>query len=91
MQKVDWSGPYTASAIVRSPNGVYYGYTINVTTATAAILIRDGQSASGTIIDTIPTGTAAGNLKSFSYGLGTKNGIFIDFNGGTGTVVLHVQ
>lgn len=87
-EKVNPSASLTASAAVGLNNAVYYGYTVTVTTATAAINIRNG-SVSGQIVDVIPSGTTAGASKTFANGLALDDGIFVDFNGATGTVVIH--
>ncbi len=87
------SSTLTASGLVGSNNAVYHGYTITTVTATAAINIRRG-SVSGQIIDVIPSGTAAGATKSLNAGLevgGGSAGIFVDFNGATGGVVIHYR
>lgn len=87
--KIYASNALTASAAVGQDQAVYHGYTVTVVTATAAIYIRDG-GASGKIIDVIPSATAAGQTKSLSYGIAT-NSLYVDFNGGTGTLVVHYQ
>ena len=71
-------------------NTVYYGYTVTVVTATAAINIRK-DSASGQIIDVIPAATAAGANRSLSYGTHCGEGLFVDFNGATGSVVINYE
>lgn len=88
MQKVNASPSLTASATVGNNNAVYFGYTVTVATATAAILIRQGSG--GQIVDTIPAATAAGATKSLANGLALSS-LYVDFNGGTGTVVVHYQ
>jgi hypothetical protein len=77
----------TASGAVGGKPGVYHGYTITVVTATAAINIRNG-SASGQIIDVIPSATAVGSTKYNSDGIAIDGGIWVDFNGASGTVVV---
>lgn len=89
--KITPSASLTASGLVGQGNAVYHGYTVTVVTATAAINIRRG-SVSGQIIDVIPSGTAAGSTKHLDHGLAVgPDGIYVDFNGATGTVVLHYQ
>lgn len=83
------SSAITADAQVGLNNAVYYGYTVIVTTATAAINIRRTSDA-GQIIDVIPSGTAAGASKHFANGLHT-DALFVDFNGASGTVVIHYE
>lgn len=91
MQKITYHRPITTSAQIRDKNGVYFGYTVTVATATGAINVRDGTSASGVLIDVIPVTTAAGATKQLNYGLPVTDGLFIEYNGGaTGTVVFHV-
>lgn len=78
----------TATGQIGLENSVYYGYTVTVVTATAAINIRK-TSTTGQIIDVIPSGTAAGVSKLYGEpGVAADGGLFIDFNGGTGTVVV---
>lgn len=82
----------SASGLVggASSSSVYYGYTVTVVTATAAINIRKGTST-GTIIDVIPAATAAGATKSLAHGIQCEGGIYFDINGATGTVVVHYE
>jgi hypothetical protein len=84
------SASLTATGQVGQENTVYYGYTVTVVTATAAINIRKG-SVSGQIIDVIPSGTAAGATKDYSLGVAMDGGLFVDFNGATGTVVIRYE
>jgi hypothetical protein len=86
--KVYASPSLTASAQVGQGNAVYYGYTVTVVTATAAINIRK-NSLTGQIIDVIPSATAAGATKDYSLGVACDGGLFVDFNGATGTVVIR--
>ena len=86
MPKVNASASLTASAAVGLNNAVYHGYTVTVVTATAAIYIRNGSG--GQIIDVIPIGTAAGATKSLNGGI-ALSALYVDFNGGTGTLVIH--
>lgn len=89
MSKVKASASLTADAQVGQENAVYFGYTVTVATATAAINIRR-TSDSGQIIDVIPSGTAAGATKHLTNGIHT-DALFVDFNGASGTVVIHYQ
>ena len=84
------SASLTASAQVGQENAVYYGYTVTVVTAGAAINIRK-TSLTGQIIDVIPTATAAGATKDYSLGVQCDGGLFVDFNGGTGTIVVRYE
>lgn len=77
-----------ASGAVSKGLSKYFGYTVNTAVATAAILVRDGLTNAGPIIDTIPTSTAAGITKSLSIPVTASNGIFFDLNGGTGTIAI---
>lgn len=92
MERILASPSMTASGLVggASSSSVYYGYTVTVVTATAAINIRRG-SASGQIIDVIPSGSAAGETKSLGHGLQCEGGVFVDFNGASGTLVIHYE
>lgn len=92
MERVLASPTMTASGLVggASSSSVYYGYNVVVVTATAAINIRRGSS-SGQIIDVIPSGTAAGSTKHTAHGLQCEGGIWVDFNGGTGSLVIRYE
>jgi uncharacterized protein YraI len=87
MAKAKPSPSLTASGAVGQNNGVYHGFHVTVTTATAAINIRNG-SATGQIVDVIPSGTTAGTRYTNEAGIALDGGIYVDFNGGTGTVVV---
>jgi hypothetical protein len=78
----------TGDAQVKATPGVYCGYTVTVVTATGTIDIRDATAAgAGTIIDTIPIGTAAGSTKTLANAVTCATGIYIDYNSSaTGTV-----
>jgi hypothetical protein len=89
-EKVKPSASLTASAQVGQENAVYHGYTVTVTTATAAINIRKG-SLTGQIVDVIPSATAAGATKTLNKGLAMDAGLFVDFATGTGTLVIHYE
>jgi hypothetical protein len=88
--KVKASASLTATGQVGQENAVYYGYTVTVVTATAAIYVRKG-SVTGQIIDLIPVTTAAGASKDRSLGVQCDGGLFVDFNGGTGTLVIFYE
>lgn len=81
------SRPFSATGqIAHGSEVVYHGYIVTTATATAAILIRKGTSASGQIVDSIPASTAAGSTKYLSDGISCEDGLYFDLNGGTGTV-----
>lgn len=84
--KANPSANKTASAQIKATPGKYFGYTVIAVTATAAIYIRNGTDATGEIKEVIPIGTAAGATKALPYAREMSLGIYIDFNGGTGTV-----
>jgi hypothetical protein len=88
--KAKASASLTASAQVGQENAVYHGYTVTVAIATAAIYIRKGAS-NGQIIDVIPSGTAAGASKDYSLGIQMDAGLFVDFNGAGGTLVIRFE
>jgi hypothetical protein len=92
MERILASPTMTASGLVGGPSSssVYYGYNCTVVTATAAINIRKG-SVSGQIVDVIPVGTTAGTTKGTPHGLQMEGGIFVDFNGGTGSLVIRYE
>lgn len=87
MAKTYASDSLTASGQVGQKNAAYHGYVVTVTTATAAINIRK-NSLTGQIVDVIPSATAAGASKSLSNPIGMDGGLFVDFNGASGTVVI---
>jgi hypothetical protein len=78
----------TTAGVVSAVDGAYVGYIVTTVTAVGAIIIYDNASAaSGTIIDVIPSGTAAGTSRNLATPIAVRNGIYADFNGGaTGTV-----
>jgi hypothetical protein len=88
--KLKPSAAMTASGQVGQENATYHGYTVTAVTATAAILIRK-NTLGGQIIDVIPVATAAGATKTFDEGIAMDGGLFVDFNGGTGTIVVLYQ
>jgi hypothetical protein len=90
MAKAVHSPALTADALVKTGQGTYRGISITATTAGAAIDIRDAVAAgAGTIIDTIPAGTAAGTYIENVVGVTCETGIYVDYNvGATGTVVV---
>ena len=87
------SSAITADALVKSGKCTYRGFTVTVTTATAAIDIRDGTSAGGgTVIDTIPATTAAGTRVEKIVGINCDSGIYVDYAASaTGTVIVHYE
>ena len=90
MAKVNHSSAITGDTLVKTGQATYRGFTITVVTAVGTIDIRDGTSAgAGTVIDTIPVGTAAGTRVEKTVGVICETGIFVDYNGGaTGTLVV---
>lgn len=82
--------PYTAAAQVYTGRGLWCGYAIKNTHATAAGLVDfyDGASTSGVLIGTVAV--AAGDSKTvFPTGatIRTESGLFLNPAGGTLTVV----
>ena len=78
----------TADAVIADTPGYYYGYTVTTVTATAAILLYDNATTnSGTVVDVIPIGTAAGTSKIFAEPIRLNNGLYAKFATGTGTVL----
>ncbi len=77
--------PMSASGQVKSGIAAYHGYIVTTVTATAAINIRDGGS-SGTIVDVIPSGTAAGASKTYMNPVAINGPLYFDLNGATGAV-----
>lgn len=90
---VKHSASLTASNVLVNTNSAkYYGFAVSAATATAAILIRDSSSAgSGTIIDAIPASSAIGYRTNLANPVQCTVGLTVDFNGGTGTVVIYYE
>lgn len=78
-----------ASTVACRGMSKYYGYIVTTVTATAALQIRDAVAAAGgTVIDTIPTGTAIGSAKLLPHPVMCSTGLTFDLNGGTGGITL---
>jgi hypothetical protein len=89
MAKAVHSPAITADSLVKSGQSTYRGLSVTATTAGGTIDIRDATSAgSGTIIDTIPIGTAAGTYIENVIGVVCETGIYVDYNAATGTVIV---
>lgn len=57
----------------------FYGYVVKTVTAVAAVQIKDGDDASGTVFDTVPSGTVATTVKMYDgVGVLFEEGIFVD-------------
>lgn len=84
------SGGYCVVNPILSPSPCYYwGYIVTTTTAVAAITLYDNASAaSGTVIDVIPSGTAAGTAKLLTRPLRCNNGLFHAPVTGTGRLIV---
>lgn len=92
MPKAVHSAAITADTLIFTGKCVYRGYTITVVTAGGTIDVRDGVAAGGgTIIDTIPVATAAGADKQKTVGRVCETGLYLDFNGATGTVIVDYE
>lgn len=79
----------SATAVVAKGLSKYYGYIVTTVTATAAIQIRDATAAAGgTVIDTIPSGTAIGTRGVLPYPIQCDAGLVFDLNGATGGITL---
>lgn len=72
----------------RNANVKLFGINVIVVTATAIINLRDG-GASGTIRACIPIAAAVGTVYDFSEPIFFSDGLYLDFNGGSGTVGLR--
>ena len=78
-----------ATAVAANGLSSYYGYIVTTVTAVAALQIRDAAAAgAGTVIDTIPIGTAIGASKNFPFPIRCSTGLVFDLNGGTGGITL---
>jgi hypothetical protein len=88
MAKANHSAAITADASVKASPCTYRGFTVLAATATAAIDIRDSTSAgAGVVIDTIPSGTAAGTRVEKAVGINCETGLYVDYGASaTGTV-----
>lgn len=89
MPRANHSSAITADALVKTGKVIYRGFDITVVTAAGTIDIRDAASAgTGTVIDTIPAATAAGTRVEKQVGIICETGLYVDYNGATGTVVV---
>lgn len=92
MAKANHSAAITADALVKTGLTTYRGFTVTVVTAGGTIDIRDATSAgTGVIIDTIPAATPAGTRIEKLVGIVCETGIFVDYNGATGTLVVAYE
>lgn len=92
MAKANHSSAITGDALVKTGQVVYRGFHVTVVTAGGAIDIRDATSAgTGTVIDTILAATAAGTRVEKTVGIICETGLYVDYNGATGTVVVLYQ
>lgn len=80
----------TADTVIKTGQALYRGYTVIVAVAVAAVDIRDAAAAgAGTVIDTIPVGTAAGTQRMLPDGVVCTAGLVADYGAsGTGTIVV---
>lgn len=87
--KANHSAAITADALVKTGQAVYRGFTVTTATAVGIIEIRDAVSAgTGVVIDTIPSGTAAGTRVEKTIGIVCETGLYIDYAAGsTGTII----
>lgn len=71
---------------------IYYGYSISVATSAHAIMLRDGTSDSGAVVDSIPVSQGIGAKSVFPVGIYCSTGLWFDLNGATtGTVTVYYQ
>lgn len=89
MQPVNYKSGITGDSLVKDGYAKYWGYTVNVATATANIDIRNAVAAAGgDIIDTIPSGKAVGSYM-LPAPISCDAGIFVDYGAtATGTITL---
>lgn len=79
----------TGTGAVRAKRGYYHGYIVTVATAGAVTIYDNASAASGTIIDVIPTSTAAGTRGVLAQPVPVAKGVYASF-ASTGTVLfLH--
>jgi hypothetical protein len=81
--------PLTSTGVVRAKSGYYHGYIVTTVTGGAVTLYDNASAASGTVIDVIPTSTAAGTRGVLAQPVPVSNGVYASF-ASTGTVLfLH--
>lgn len=79
----------TDSGVVRAKSGFYHGYIVTTVTGGAVTIYDNAAAASGTVIDVIPTSTAAGVRGVLAQPVPVSNGVYASF-ASTGTVLfLH--
>lgn len=78
----------TADTQIRAGTTYFAGVIVTAATATGVIEIRDSTSAgAGTVLLSIPAGTAAGTMYPLPEPIRCDAGVFADFTG-TGTIVV---
>lgn len=65
----------------------YWGYTVT-TVLNATVTITDSTNGTGTVIDTIPTGTAAGTTKTLTTPIKCTTGLYSTTPGTTGVLLV---
>jgi len=79
----------TSSGAVRAKAGFYHGYIVTVATTGAVTLYDNASAASGTVIDVIPTTTAAGTRGVLAQPVPVANGVYASFASGGTVLFLH--
>lgn len=88
MQSINYHAGITADQLVKSGFTKYWGYIVTVVTATAVINIRNGVTASGEIVEIIPTAKAVGQYQ-LNAPIALDDGLFVDYAASaTGTLTL---
>lgn len=75
----------STSGIVKGTPGYYTGYVVTTVLSAAPILLYDGITAAGTILDVVPASSAVGSKGSFAKPIKAFTGLYAAF-GGTGAV-----
>ena len=81
--------PLTSTGAVRAKGGYYHGYIVTVATTGAVTVYDNASAASGTVIDVIPTSTAAGTRGVLAQPVPVANGVYASFASGGTVLFLH--
>jgi hypothetical protein len=79
----------SADVAVQKHNGYYYGYVVTTTLGGVMTIYDNASAATGTVIDVIPSGTAAGARGILATPVPVTNGIYADWSTAGVVVLLH--
>ncbi len=79
----------SADGVVQSKKGYYHGYVVTTTLGGALTLYDNASAASGTVIDVIASGTAAGVARVLATPIPVANGIYADWTTSGVALILH--